>query len=109
MTWIPVSERLPPVGRLVLTHSVRGNMGFAVMHYHPLAGWRCCTPDAVDVVDDRNLPTHWKELPPEPPRKPTKDEALREAIAFLENAHDDRLQQIWGASDIISKLKEALD
>jgi hypothetical protein len=65
--WIPVSERLPEVGREVAAYA---RLGYSfVAEVHPTLGWW-------DVRRDRvaTPPTHWLPLPPPPIRAAAPDQ-----------------------------------
>lgn len=69
--WIPVTERLPDVGKEVLVCDSQRNVTKAWVVEHITAGTRTLEWGCSDGWIDDQLPiTHWQKLP-EPPKEDT--------------------------------------
>ncbi len=109
--WIPVSERLPDVGTMVLV-----SLPKAVREAD-------CTPLGLCDIYGHvwESATHWMPLPDPPPRKLTHEEALRKAYeSIIKFRMDDdsakgltsnytALRPYTYFDDILTQLREALE
>ena len=97
--WIPVSERLPDVGTMVLV-----SLPKAVREAD-------CTPLGLCDIYGHvwESATHWMPLPDPPPRKLTHKEALELAVSTLDRYLPTGNGTLNELCDILPKLREALE
>lgn len=67
--WISVKDRLPEIGKLVLTLDRWGHIHDRAL-YRFNSGFMCFQPDG--LIPDRHGVTHWMPLP-KPPEEGDKD------------------------------------
>lgn len=110
--WIDIKERMPEVGKTVAV-AIRGDdHNYTSSAFRQESYWHVFA--AASSADCRRI-THWAPLP-DPPRKWTKEEAILNAILFIERVSEacEGKSVMMHFSDeldagLLPKLREALN